>query len=219
VVVVDEISLVQIRIHPCLPLPSQAKITKIAVDYQSTRHLSVRPPAGERPSRYFQPIARPSYQQTSSRQVPLRHGGGQPWGMCRIARRQRDGGLFELIDSIRKQIEEQLDQLLGEAEKLRRALVALDPRAGSPPPSAEATPRARPAPTRQRRTQTRRTRRRTAPGATKARVLEALSNGKAMTAGEVASATGLARPTVSTTLSKLAKSGEVLKAERGYRLP
>ena len=51
------------------------------------------------------------------------------------------------------------------------------------------------------------------------RVLGALSDGKAMTAGEVAAATGLARGTVSTTLSKLAKGGEVLKAERGYRLP
>jgi DNA-binding transcriptional regulator GbsR (MarR family) len=40
-----------------------------------------------------------------------------------------------------------------------------------------------------------------------------------MTAGEVATATGLGRPTVSTTLSKLAKTGEVQKAERGYRLP
>jgi len=38
-----------------------------------------------------------------------------------------------------------------------------------------------------------------------------------MTAGEVAAATGLARPTVSTTLSNLAKRGEVLKADRGYR--
>ena len=129
------------------------------------------------------------------------------------------GGLFELIESIRKQIEERLEQLLAEAEKLRRALAALDPRGGSPPPPPTATPRSRPTPTRQRRTQTRRTGRRTAPGATKARVLGALSGGKAMTAGEVAAATGLARPTVSTTLSKLAKSGEVLKAERGYRLP
>jgi DNA-binding IclR family transcriptional regulator len=50
-------------------------------------------------------------------------------------------------------------------------------------------------------------------------VLVALADGKAMTAGEVAAATGLARATVSTTLSKLAKSGEVLKAERGYCLP
>jgi DNA-binding transcriptional regulator GbsR (MarR family) len=40
-----------------------------------------------------------------------------------------------------------------------------------------------------------------------------------MTASEVAKATGLARGTVSTTLSKLAKSGEAAKAERGYRLP
>jgi DNA-binding IclR family transcriptional regulator len=50
-------------------------------------------------------------------------------------------------------------------------------------------------------------------------VLAALADGKAMTAGEVAAATGLGRGTVSTTLSKLAKSGEVVKAERGYRLP
>jgi DNA-binding IclR family transcriptional regulator len=50
-------------------------------------------------------------------------------------------------------------------------------------------------------------------------VLDALSDGTAKTAGEVASQTGVARGTVSTTLSKLAKSGEVVKAERGYRLP
>ena len=42
---------------------------------------------------------------------------------------------------------------------------------------------------------------------------------KAMTAGEVATATGLPRPSVSTMLSRLAKTGEVRKAERGYRLP
>lgn len=39
-----------------------------------------------------------------------------------------------------------------------------------------------------------------------------------MTAGEVAKATGVGRATASTTLSKLAKSGELTKAERGYRL-
>jgi DNA-binding IclR family transcriptional regulator len=50
-------------------------------------------------------------------------------------------------------------------------------------------------------------------------VLGALSDGNAKTAGEVAAATGITRGTVSTTLSKLAKSGEVVKAERGYRLP
>ncbi len=49
-------------------------------------------------------------------------------------------------------------------------------------------------------------------------MLTALANGNAMTAGEVASATGLGRATVSTTLSKLAKTSEVNKAQRGYRL-
>jgi DNA-binding IclR family transcriptional regulator len=39
-----------------------------------------------------------------------------------------------------------------------------------------------------------------------------------MTAGEIAAATGLGRATVSTTLSKLATSGTITKAERGYQL-
>jgi DNA-binding IclR family transcriptional regulator len=50
-------------------------------------------------------------------------------------------------------------------------------------------------------------------------VLAALAGGEAMTAGAVAAKTGLGTGTVSTTLSKLAKSGEVEKAQRGYRLP
>jgi hypothetical protein len=49
-------------------------------------------------------------------------------------------------------------------------------------------------------------------------VLAALAGGEAMTAGEAAKA-GFARGTVSTTLSKPSKCGEVEKAERGYRLP
>ena len=56
-------------------------------------------------------------------------------------------------------------------------------------------------------------------GAPKSAVLAALSDGQAMTAGEVAAATGLGRATVSTTLSKLAKTGAVAKADRGYRRP
>jgi CRP-like cAMP-binding protein len=52
---------------------------------------------------------------------------------------------------------------------------------------------------------------------TKSAVIAALASSKrAMTAGEVATATGLGRASVSTTLSKLAKSGEVQKAARGY---
>lgn len=59
---------------------------------------------------------------------------------------------------------------------------------------------------------------RTARGATRSSVLAALAGGEPMTASQVATKAGLARPTVSTTLSKLAKTGEVQKAERGYRL-
>jgi DNA-binding IclR family transcriptional regulator len=51
-------------------------------------------------------------------------------------------------------------------------------------------------------------------------VLKALAdaNGDALTASEVAAATGLGRASVSTTLSKLARAGDVNKAQRGYTL-
>jgi DNA-binding transcriptional ArsR family regulator len=142
-----------------------------------------------------------------------------------------------VIDRIRQEIQDRLEQLLAEAEKLRAALVALDPRSGpkpqrsparsnssrrparstapapaSPPPAAS---RRASAPRAAAKTATSRT----APGATKNSVLDALKKGGALTAGEVATATGLGRGTVSTTLSKLAKSGVVVKADRGYKLP
>jgi DNA-binding transcriptional ArsR family regulator len=124
-----------------------------------------------------------------------------------------------LIDRIRHDIQERLEQLLAEADKLRRALAALDPR-DRPAPAPPAAPAARPAQPRTRSPKPAASpRTRTAPGATKTAVLGALADGSAKTAGEVAEATGLARGTVSTTLSKLAKSGEVLKADRGYRRP
>jgi CRP-like cAMP-binding protein len=144
-----------------------------------------------------------------------------------------------LIDRIRNDIQQRLDELLNEADKLRRALSALDPRgkqapkstprpapksaqasapaASAPAPAAPAAPAA--PPKRAQASKATGSRARTAPGATKAKVLGALSADSAMTAGDVANATGLARGTVSTTLSKLAKSGEVAKADRGYRLP
>ena len=137
-----------------------------------------------------------------------------------------------VIDRLREQIEQRLDQLIGEVDRLRKALAALDPRPSKPParkPPARNTAAAtgpKPAASTTKRTAARRASRpaarsprRTAPGATKTSVLAALDGGEPMTAGQVADKTGLARPTVSTTLSKLAKSGEVEKAERGYRLP
>ncbi len=55
-------------------------------------------------------------------------------------------------------------------------------------------------------------------GQNKAKVLEALKGGP-MTASEVAKVTGIVPGTVSTMLNKMAKSGELAKAERGYKLP
>jgi hypothetical protein len=55
-------------------------------------------------------------------------------------------------------------------------------------------------------------------GQTRARILGALSDGP-KTAGEISETTGIPRASASTTLNKLAKSGDVVKAERGYKLP
>ena len=55
-------------------------------------------------------------------------------------------------------------------------------------------------------------------GQNKAKVLDALKDGP-MTASEIARVTGIATGTVSTMLTKLAKAGELAKADRGYRLP
>jgi CRP-like cAMP-binding protein len=142
----------------------------------------------------------------------------------------------DVIDRLHQQIQQRLDQLVSEADRLRKALAALDPRssvelvrkpaAGKAPArrrnraatAKREAPATTTAPARRTRQPASGSARRTAPGATKASVLAALVGGEALTAGQVADKTGLARPTVSTTLSKLAKNGEVHKAERGYRL-
>jgi hypothetical protein len=142
--------------------------------------------------------------------------------------------VIKLIDRIRHDIQRRLDQLHAEADKLRHALAALDPRERSTSkpnlpssrpstkPAATTPAAAKPAPKPARAASTANgaaVSARTAPGQTKAKVVAALSTDQGRTAGEVATATGLARPTVSTTLSKLSKTGEVVKADRGYRLP
>jgi predicted Rossmann fold nucleotide-binding protein DprA/Smf involved in DNA uptake len=55
-------------------------------------------------------------------------------------------------------------------------------------------------------------------GQNKAKVLDALKDGP-MTASEISKATGVPSATASTLLSKMAKSGELAKAERGYEPP
>ncbi len=154
-----------------------------------------------------------------------------------------------MLDQIRRDIQARLEDLLREVDKLRRALAALTSRGSEPDEADRIAPAASSASVgesaaRSPRASARRAPRtrkasvpprpaaqtpassaaapapaRTAPGATKAAVLAALKDGSAMTAGEIAAATGLGRATVSTTLSKLAGSGEITKAARGYQLP
>jgi DNA-binding transcriptional ArsR family regulator len=133
-----------------------------------------------------------------------------------------------VIDEIRQDVQARLDEVLDEAERLIKALAALGgPEAhgsqGRASTSRQNGPRTRGATAstpRVTRSAGRRTRRgaRSRSGGTKRSVLEALASGKVMTASDVATATGLGRASVSTTLSKLAKSGEVHKAPRGYEL-
>jgi biotin operon repressor len=156
---------------------------------------------------------------------------------CRLGAIQpRTRRVTKLIDRIRHDIQQRLDQLLAEADKLGHALAALDPRERSArkpkttksqptaTPDAKKPDTAKPTPARTR-TRTASAANgasaapRTAPGETKAKVIAALTSDQALTAGQVAKETGLARGTVSTTLSKLSKTGEVIKADRGYRLP
>ena len=138
-----------------------------------------------------------------------------------------------MIDRIRQDIQERLDQLLAEADRLRPALTALGGERRRPRRADEiefaiglTDAHAQHEPPRRARALTSgsavtdagasaSSRSRGSAGGTKSSVLKALAdaNGGAMTASEVASATGLGRASVSTTLSKLAKSGDVTKAQ------
>ena len=120
-----------------------------------------------------------------------------------------------MIDRIRSDMQEYLDYLLAEADRIRRAIAVLDvdgvdraAGAQSASPSVPGSP--------QRDVPGARSGERRERGTTKAAILDALADGTARTAGQIAAMTGVARPTVSTTLSRLVASGEVVKAERGY---
>jgi predicted Rossmann fold nucleotide-binding protein DprA/Smf involved in DNA uptake len=141
-------------------------------------------------------------------------------------------GVAAIVEQIKAriaQIEEQLRQhrdLGDELERLRGALGRLErgvgarvrdrraqPQTASRPRTAAATTKAAGAASKRRRATAA-----TPRGQTRAKVLEALKDGP-KTAGDIAAATGIPRGSASTTLSKLAKSGEVIKADRGYKLP
>jgi predicted ArsR family transcriptional regulator len=140
-------------------------------------------------------------------------------------------GVSAIVDQIKAriaQIEEQLRQhrdLSDELERLRDALGRLErgveARVRGRRSQAEMASGATPVAATTKRATAARKRRATAaapPGQTRAKILEALKDGP-KTAGQIAEATGVPRGSASTTLSKLAKSGDVVKAERGYKLP
>ena len=124
-----------------------------------------------------------------------------------------------------REVEEQLKDhkaLSDELERLKGALSRLEGevrarvdgrrhrhRPVTQPPTAPAPTDTSPAPS---------TTARAPRGENKKKIIAALQSGP-KTASEVANATGIKTGTVSASLSKLAKSGEVVKADRGYGLP
>lgn len=124
----------------------------------------------------------------------------------------------QLIDRILGEIRERLDasrDAYEESLRLEAALVAL----GDAPPEPRSRPRAerRGTPARAARSASRAPR-----GENLRRVRDAVAERPGATAGEVASATGIARATVASTLGKLARSGDLERAELpsgrvGYR--
>ena len=145
------------------------------------------------------------------------------------------GAIAQQVKARIKHIEDQLKQhqrLNDELDRLRDALSRLEGGARSrigaprrdrkPAGSAPRTSAAKPAraPARASRTSASKpasTPARAPRGQNKAKVLDALKDGP-MTASEISKATGIPTGTASTLLSKMAKSGELAKAERGYKL-
>jgi DNA invertase Pin-like site-specific DNA recombinase len=110
------------------------------------------------------------------------------------------------------ELEQQIAPLADEADQLRAAiseLEAIEPSRGRRRSANGGPGRERPP---VRRTPTGRAPR----GQNRRLILEAIKSAP-KTAGEVATQTGIGRPTVSTTLTKLVSDGAAVKAKRGYK--
>src|SRR3954468_20412097 len=139
------------------------------------------------------------------------------------------------------ELEEQIAPLADEAEQLRTAITrleAIEPRGsgrraratnggrGAAAPRRAPRPRTRPGPRARatnggrgaaaRRGATRTSTGRAPRGQNRRLILEAIKD-QPKTAGDVAKETGIGRPTVSTTLTKLVSDGAAVKADRGYK--
>jgi len=131
--------------------------------------------------------------------------------------------IVEQVKARLKQIEDQFSQhqrLADEVERLRDVVKDLERAvvsrvSGGQPPAATPTEGAKRPSAGKRATAPARAPR----GQNKAKILEALKGRGPMTASEIANITGIPVATVSSTLTKMAKTGELAKAERGYTLP
>ena len=116
------------------------------------------------------------------------------------------------LEQICVQIDRRLAEARDEITRLEAARDALGKGADTAPAVAPGT-------TGDTRRRTHRRARRAPRGATRQAGMTALVDGPAMTAGEIAAATGLRRETIAPELTKLVKAGELVKADRGYRTP
>ncbi len=113
------------------------------------------------------------------------------------------------------ELEEQIAPLADEAEQLRTAITRLDAiEPGGSGRRARATNAGRSAAP--RRSAARTSTGRAPRGQNRRLILEAIKD-EPKTAGDVAKETGIGRPTVSTTLTKLVSDGAAVKAKRGYK--
>ena len=148
-----------------------------------------------------------------------------------MPKRPDGGAIAEQVIERLKQIEDQvthnqrladeLGRLRDVVKDLERAIVSRF--SGEQVPAAESTERARrQSAVKRSRAATRLVAAKRVPtphGQNRSKIIDALKGSEPMTASEIARLTGISAGTVSTTLTKMAKTGELTKAERGYRLP
>jgi predicted Rossmann fold nucleotide-binding protein DprA/Smf involved in DNA uptake len=111
-------------------------------------------------------------------------------------------------------LEKQIAPLADEAEQLRSAIAKLE--AIEPAGGRRRAPSATTARRRARAGRATQSSARAPRGQNRRAILEAIKD-EPKTAGDVAKETGIGRPTVSTTLTKLVSDGVAVKANRGYK--
>jgi DNA invertase Pin-like site-specific DNA recombinase len=112
------------------------------------------------------------------------------------------------------ELEAQIAPLADEAEQLRTAIARLD---AIEPARAGRRTRGGAAAKGAARRGARASNGQRAPRGENRRLILAAIKNEAKTAGDVAKETGIGRPTVSTTLTKLVSDGVAVKAQRGYK--